>query len=137
MHPSRKAQIAYLKTDEAPTKVSSKYTNFIDVFLPKLAAKLLKYMKINNYAIEFVDDRQPLYSLIYSLRLIKLKILKTYIKNNLANSFIRPFKSSARVHIFFNKKPDESLKLCVNYQGLNNLIIQNWYPLLLVNKSLD
>ena len=56
MYPSKRAQIAYLKADEVPTKVSSKYANFVDVFSPNLAEKLFKYMEINNYAIELVDD---------------------------------------------------------------------------------
>ena len=68
---------------------------------------------------------------------MKLETLKAYIKNNLANGFIKPFKSFARVTIFFDKKPDGSLRLCVNYQDLNNLIIKNWYPLVLVEESLD
>ena len=63
MHPSGKAQVVYLKADEAPTKVLSEYTDFIDVFSPKLAAKLPKYTRINNHAIELVDDWQPLLAL--------------------------------------------------------------------------
>ena len=39
---SKNAQTTHLKIDEAPTKVSSKYTNFINIFLPKLVAKLPK-----------------------------------------------------------------------------------------------
>ena len=57
MHPSKKAQIAYLKADKAPTKVLNKYADFADVFLPKLLAKLLKHTRINNHAIELVDDQ--------------------------------------------------------------------------------
>ena len=56
IHPSKKAQIAHLKVDEAPFKVPSKYVDFVDVFLPKLAAKLLDHTRINNYAIKLVDD---------------------------------------------------------------------------------
>ncbi len=56
MHPSRRAQIAHLKADEAPTKVLSKYADFADVFSLKLAAKLLEHTEINNYAIKLVDD---------------------------------------------------------------------------------
>ena len=51
VHPLRKVQIAYLKADEAPTEVPSKYADFADVFLPKLAAKLLE-LKICNHAIK-------------------------------------------------------------------------------------
>ena len=56
VHLLKKAQIAHLKVDEAPTKVSSKYTEFADVFLPKLVAKLSKHTRINNYTIELIDD---------------------------------------------------------------------------------
>ena len=72
-------------------------------------------MKINNYAIKFIDNYQFSYSFIYSLELIKLKMLKTYIENNLANSFIRPSKFFAKTPIFFDKKLDKSLRLCINY----------------------
>ena len=113
MHPSRKAQIAYLKADEAPTKVLNKYVDFADVFSPKLAAELLEH-GISNYAIKLVDEQQPSYGLLYSLGLVKLETLKTYIENNLANGFIRPSKSPAGALIFFNKKPDSSLGLCVD-----------------------
>ena len=70
-----------------------------------------------------MDDWQPLYGSIYSLELMKLETLKTLIENNLANNFIKPSEFSTRVPIFFNKKPDKSLKLYVDYCGLNNLII--------------
>ncbi len=56
VHPSRKAQIAHLQVDEAPTKVPSEYADFADVFLPKLAAELPEHTGINNNAIELVDD---------------------------------------------------------------------------------
>ena len=136
MHTLKKAQISYLKADEAPTEMQNKYTNFADVFLPKLAMELPKY-GISNHAIELIDYWQPPYGLIYSLEHVELEILKAYIKNNLANSFIKPSKSPAKASFFFHKKLDSSLKLYVDYWGLNNLVIKNWYPLFLVEKSLN
>ena len=56
MHLSKKTEIAYLKADEALTKVFSKYADFIDVFLSKLAIELFEQKKINNHAIELIDD---------------------------------------------------------------------------------
>ncbi len=56
MHLAKKAQIAHLKADEAPTKVPSEYADFADVFSPKLAAELPEYTGINDHAIELVDD---------------------------------------------------------------------------------
>ncbi len=137
VHPSRRAQIAHLKADEAPTKVPGEYADFADVFSPKLAAEFPKHMGINDHAIELVDDRQPPYGPIYSLGQVELKTLKTYIENNLANGFIRPSKSPAGAPILFDKKPDGSLRFCVDYRGLNNLTIKNWYPLPLIGESLD
>ena len=103
MHPLKKAQIAHLKANKDFTKVASKYADFADLFSPKLVVELPKYKKINNHAIKFVDDRQPPYGPIYSLKSVNLKILKAYIKNNLAISFIRPSKSPAATPIFFDK----------------------------------
>ncbi len=93
-------------------------------------------MSINNHAIELVDNQQSLYDSIYSLAIVELEILKIYIKNNLANSFIIPFKSLVKAPIFSNNKLDKSLRLYINYQGLNNLTIKNKYLLSLVEKSL-
>ncbi len=56
MYPSRRAQIVHLKADKAPYKVSGEYTNFADVFSPKLAAELPEHTGINDYTIELVDD---------------------------------------------------------------------------------
>ncbi len=137
MHPSKKAPIAHLKADEALSEVSSKYIDFVDIFFPTLVAELPEHTGINNHSIEFVDDRQPPYGPIYNLGSVELEILKVYIKNNLASGFIRPSKSPVGALILFNKKSDGSLRLCVDYWGLNNLTIKNQYPLFLVGESLD
>ncbi len=61
---------------------------------------------------------------------MELEILNAYIKNNLASDFIRPCKSPAGAPILFDKRPNGSLRLCMDYQGLNNLIIKNWFSYL-------
>ena len=80
---------------------------------------------MNEHTIELEENKQPLFGPIYSLELVELEILKTYIETNLANGFIRIFKSPARAPIFFNKKLDESFRFCVDYRGLNNITIKN------------
>ncbi len=137
VHPSRRAQIAHLKADEASSKEPSKYVDFADVFSPKLAANLLEHIGNHNHAIELVGDWKPPYGPINSLGPVELKTLKAYIENNLANNFIRASKSPARALILFNQKPDSSLRLCVDYWGLNNLTIKNRYSLHLVGKLID
>lgn len=83
------------------TTVSKEYSNFINVFSLKLAAKLSEYNKINNYIINLIDGKQPLYVPIYSLKPIELETLKMYIDINLANNFITPSKSSIGTPILF------------------------------------
>ena len=126
-----------MKADKAFTKVSGKYTDFVNIFSSKLAIELLEHMEINYHAIKLVNDWQPPYGSIYSLGPIKLEILKAYIKNNLTNDFIRPSKSPTGALIFFDKKSDGCLRLYINYRGLNNLTIKNWYPLSLVGELLN
>ena len=112
---SKKAQIAYLKAEKVSTKVSSNYIDFANIFLQKLATKLSEHIRINNYAIKLIKDCQSLYYSIYNLSSVKLEILKTYIKYNLVDNFIKPIKSLIKVSIFFDKKPDKSLKFYVDY----------------------
>ena len=50
-----KPQIANLIVEEALTKVSAKYSNFVDKFSPDLAFKLSKHTRINDSAIKLVD----------------------------------------------------------------------------------
>ena len=51
--------------------------------------ELLEYIRIENYLINSLDNKKLSYNLTYSLKLKELKILKTFIKANLVNSFIR------------------------------------------------
>ena len=68
---------------------------------------------------------------------MELERLKTYIKTNLANDFIRPSKSPSGAPILFDRKPDRSLYFCIDYWGFNNITIKNQYPLPLIGESLD
>ena len=68
---------------------------------------------------------------------MELETLKTYIKTHLKIGFIQPLKSPAIAPILFDKKPDGSFRLYVEYWGFNNLIIKNRYIPSLISKSLD
>ena len=137
VYPSRRVYIAALVANEAPTSIPTEYYDFADVFSPELTSELPEHTRINDHAIKLVDNWQPPYGPIYSIGSIELETLKTYIENNLKNGFIRLSKSPARAAIFFDKKSDSSLRLCVDYWGLNNLSIKNRYPLPWIGESLD
>ncbi len=48
--------MAHLKVDKSPTIVLSKYADFVDVFLPKLAIELPEHKKISNHVIKLIND---------------------------------------------------------------------------------
>ena len=138
MHPLKSAQISHLKIDEVYTKVLRiELCWFCRLFFSKIGYKTPQTHGNNDYAIELINDWQLTYAPIYSLRPVELETLKVYIKNNLANHFIKPVKFSVGAPILFDKKSDGSLRFCKDYQYLNNLTIKNWYPLFLVRKSFD
>ncbi len=129
--------LAALQWDKAPTKIPTKYSNYADLFSSDLAMELPKNTEINEHAIELIKGKQSPYGPIYALSPVELETLKAYIKTHLKIGFIRPSKSLAGAFILFDKKSDDSLHLYVDYQGLNNLTIKNWYRFLLIKEVLD
>ena len=77
------------------------YFDYSNVFLVKNTIEFSKNSRINKHIIESKKDKQPPFRFIYNLRLLKLEILKIYIEINLANGFIRFFKSFARAIYLF------------------------------------
>ena len=132
IHSKKQANIKFLLFNKAPTKILAKYSNYSDVFSVEYVVKLLENIGINEHAIKLKEGKQPLFGPIYSLGLVEFNTLKTYIKTSLAINFIWPTKSPTEAPILFDKKPDQSLRLYVNYWGFNNLTIKNRNPLPLI-----
>ena len=134
IHSSRRARIASVKVQEI--KVPEAYKDFADVFSEDSAAELPEH-GLHDHAIDLVDGKQPPYGPIYSLSETELTVLRAYLDAHLANGFIRPSTSPAGAPILFVPKANGTLRLCVDYRGLNNLTVKNRYPLPLVGESLD
>ena len=109
----RVVQIVFLLNKEI--KILDKYSDFVDVFLEKKALVLPEGTELNEHTINLENDKQLPYGRIYSPDLVELETLKTYIKTNLKIGFIQPFISPKGTFILFDKKPDGSFCLCVNY----------------------
>ena len=133
IHPDRKAQIASLLNKEV--KILEEYLDFANIFLEEKALVLPECIKLNQHAINLENGNQPPYRLIYSLGLVELETLKTYIKIHLKTWYIQLSKSPTGTPILFDKKLDSSFCLCIDYRGLNNLTIKNQYPLPLIGES--
>ena len=84
-----------------------------------------------------MDDSTPPFGPIYSLSEVERLALREFLDENLKNQFIRPSQSSAGAPVLFIKKKDGSLRLAVNYRGLNKVTKKDRYPLPLIPDLLD
>ena len=67
----------------------------------------------------------------------ELGVLRQYIQENLGKGFIRPSKSPAAAPVLFVPKKDGTLRLCIDYRGLNKVTVKNRYPLPLMGEILN
>jgi hypothetical protein len=110
--------------------------HYLNVFSKANAEKLAPNRDI-NLAIDLLPGKKPLYRPMYPLSPRELVALKEFLKENLAKGFIQESKSPAGALILFASKKDSSLRLCVNYRGLNAITVKNCYFLPLISKIID
>lgn len=106
------------------TELPMQYKEFQDVF-EKKNADLLPEHRPYDCGVELQEGAQPPFGPIYNLSQNELAALKDYVEENLAKGFIRHSKSPAGAPILFVKKKDGSLRMCVDYRGLNKVTIKN------------
>ena len=135
IHLARKVQINLLLAKKVI--IPAKYSDFTNVFLEESANVFFKQTRANKYVIKLEQSNQPFHRSIYSLRPVEFETFKTHIEINLVNVFIKASKLPTDTLILLVCKPNDSFCLCVNYWGLNNLTIKNWYLLPFIGESPD
>ena len=123
-------------SEELPSHIPSCYLEFADVFSGKNADKL-PVRRPYDHSIPLEPDTVPPYGPIYKQSESELKVIKDFIDEYLAKGFIRPSQSPAGAPVVFAKKKDGSLRLCVDYRGLNKITKKNRYPLPRIDELLD
>ena len=113
-----------------------KYHDFADVFSKQQACKLAQHRPI-DLRLDTEDGATPPLGPIYSLSPVELATLREYIDDLLSMGFIRPTKSPFGAPVLFIKKKDGSLRLCIDYRGLNAITRKDKYPLPLITDLLD
>jgi hypothetical protein len=112
------------------------YRDYADVF-SKAKADVLPPHRPYDHAIELEPGSTIPFGPIYRLSEVELGALRDFIEEFTAKGFIRPSKSPAGAPILFVKKKDGSLRLCVDYRGLNKVTRKDRYPLPRIDELLD
>jgi RNase H-like domain found in reverse transcriptase/Reverse transcriptase (RNA-dependent DNA polymerase)/Integrase zinc binding domain/Integrase core domain/Chromo (CHRromatin Organisation MOdifier) domain len=121
--------------EEARRIVPPQYHEFLPMFLPQLHRALPPHRPY-DHAIPLRENSTPPFGPLYSLSRNELEAAREWIQDNLRKGFIRASSSPAAAPILFVKKPDGSLRLCVDYRGLNEITIKDRYPLPLIQETL-
>jgi hypothetical protein len=118
-------------------KLPPNYADFVDVFSKSQNDELLPH-RPSDHKIELLPDVTPLRAHpLYSMSIEQLVALKKYLTENLRKEWIIPSGAKYGSPVLFAKKPNNGLRLCVNYRELNARTRKNTYPLPLIGKTLE
>jgi len=112
------------------------YHDYLDLFRPSTAEKV-DPRRTFDHAIDRKPDTQPPWGPIYPLSQKQLEALRKYLDDMLKQGKISLSKSPARAPILFVPKPDSRLRLVVDYRSLNNVTVNNKYPIHLMTELRD
>ncbi|KAG5727488.1 hypothetical protein E4T56_gene12005 [Termitomyces sp. T112] len=104
--------------------VPPEYHEFADMFSEGSAKELPPHCSY-DHKINLKEGTSPPFGMIYNMSKIELQALKEYLDDMLSKGFIRPSISAAGAPVLFAKKKDGSLRLCVDYWGLNKVTKKN------------
>jgi len=138
LHPADSAKFWSSSTSTPPDLdiVPPEYCDYVDVF-SKAKASELPLHRDYDLKIKLEEGTSPPLGTLYSLSLVELSALWTFINENLNTGFIHPTASSHTAPVLFIKKKDGSLHLCIDFRGLNKITKKDRYPLPLISDLLD
>ncbi|SGY29992.1 BQ5605_C002g01105 [Microbotryum silenes-dioicae] len=116
--------------------VPPEYHHLLAAFSKVKADQLPPHRKF-DLSIDLEDNTTPPFGPLYPLSETELQTLSSWLKENLSKNFIRASTSPAGAPVLFVRKKDGSLRLCVDYRGLNKITRKNRYPLPLIPEALD
>ncbi len=126
-----------IKSNLAIIEISKEYQKYKILFEKESDQETLFKHQSWNHEIKLIDDKKLMKQFIYLLLTEKFNALQQYLKENMWKEFIKESQSSAEYSNLFISKLNESLRLCVNYRALNNIMIKNSYSLSLISELQD
>ena len=115
-------------------RILDEYKQWKHLFLKKVIAKALFKHQTWDHEIIFELSKTFTFEFIYALFEKKLRIFRKYLNENLKKKFIRKSQLLTKYSILFVFKKNETLRLCVDYRKLNEIIIKNRYSLSNINE---
>ncbi|WVZ90551.1 hypothetical protein U9M48_036843 [Paspalum notatum var. saurae] len=82
-----------------------------------------------EFSIELVPGTAPIYKKAYRISGVELLEVKKQIDELLEKGFIRKSTSPWASPVLLTEKKDGTLRMCVDYRGLNAVTVKNKYPL--------
>jgi DNA-directed RNA polymerase specialized sigma54-like protein len=106
-----------------------------DVFLDELSG--MPPDKDIEFIIDLILRTAPITKRPYRMAPAELAKLKEQIRELQQKGYIRPSSSPWGAPVLFVKKKDGSMMICVNYRSLNEVTINNKYPLPKIDDLFD
>jgi hypothetical protein len=122
------------KKPDIHTIVPCEYYDYLNIFEKPNANKLPPH-RPSDHTIPLMDGFKPPFGPLYSLSHPELEELKCWLDENLSKGFIHTLSSPTTTPILFVKKQDSSLRLVIDYRGINEGTIKNRYPLPLLQNT--
>ena len=110
------------------------YRQYEDVFSESEASKLPEHAE---HEIPIEPAKKVPWGPLYNLSGRELQLLREYLETMQTKGWIRTSASPAGAPILFVPKADGTLRLCVDYRGLNAVTVKNRYPLPRIDEMLD
>ena len=108
---------------------------FQDVFPEEL--NTLPPSRDIEFVIDLLPGSAPISKSPYRMAPAELQELKVQIQELLKQGFVRPSTSPWGAPVLFVKKKDGTLRMCIDYRGLNQITIKNKYPLPHIEELFD
>ena len=119
------------------SKIPPKRQPFVDVFSKTKADKLPDHSPQFDHHIHLEEGKHPPLGPIYPTSEREAEALQSFLEEYLSRTFICHLQSSCGTPVLFVKQKDASLRLCVNWRGLNSITKKDRYPLPLIPNLLD
>ncbi|GBG65018.1 hypothetical protein CBR_g49087 [Chara braunii] len=100
-----------------------------DVFPPYFSYSGIPPERGVEHSIQLVPDYRVHHQAPYRLSIPEATELKRHLEELLRLGFIKPSNSPWDAPVLFARKADETLRLCIDYRGLNRYTVKNNYPM--------